>query len=277
MHMHSVDFVVDAHAEEPIAPWAETRAIRAGTPDLRLETGVVTAPVLPRRSVTFPVSVGLHVLALAALAAAPLLVLSEPLPEPHAAVRAFLAPPLVPVAPPPPPPALPKAPPTVARVTPARESTARLTVPVDVPVEIRPDELSDLGEPGGVEGGVEGGVPGGVVGGIVGGLDEAPPPPAAAPVRVGGDIREPRKLRHVAPIYPQGARDAHVGGVVILECVLSPRGEVADVKVLRGVPLLSEAAVEAVRLWTYTPTLVGGVPVSVVMTVTVQFNLGAPR
>jgi protein TonB len=147
---------------------------------------------------------------------------------------------------------------------------------VDVPTEF-PLEVSDVGMPAGVEGGVEGGVPGGVVGGIVGGLAEPPPAPAAAPIRIGGDIREPRKVRHVAPVYPRTARDARVQGLVILECVISPRGEVADVKVLRGVPLLTEAAVEAVRHWTYTPTLVGGVPVSVVMTVTVQFNLGVPR
>jgi protein TonB len=272
--MYSIEFVVDPCTEELIAPPVETRAIRAGTPDLKLETGVVTAPVPPRRSVTFPVSVGLHVLALTALVAAPLLVLSGPLPEPHAAVRAFLAPPLHPIAPPPPP-----APPRVAsrvpRVAAARENAARLTVPVDVPTEF-PLEVSDVGMPDGVEGGVEGGVPGGVVGGIVGGLAEPPPAPAA-PVRIGGDIREPRKVRHVAPVYPQTARDARVQGLVILECVISPRGEVADVRVLRGVPLLTEAAVEAVRHWTYTPTLVGGVPVSVVMTVTVQFNLGVPR
>jgi protein TonB len=60
---------------------------------------------------------------------------------------------------------------------------------------------------------------------------------------------------------------------VILECVIDPRGRVAEVKVLRGVPLLEEAAVDAVRQWVYTPTLMDGVPVPVLLTVTVRFGL----
>ena len=52
-----------------------------------------------------------------------------------------------------------------------------------------------------------------------------------------------------------------------------PRGRVTDVKVLRGVPLLDQAAIDAVRQWVYTPTLLNGTPVAVVMTVTVNFKL----
>jgi len=64
-----------------------------------------------------------------------------------------------------------------------------------------------------------------------------------------------------------------VQGVVILECTISPQGRVNDVKILRGIPLLDQAAVEAVRQWVYTPTLLNGVPVPVIMTVTVNFKL----
>jgi protein TonB len=66
---------------------------------------------------------------------------------------------------------------------------------------------------------------------------------------------------------------ARIQGVVILECTISPQGRVEGVQVLRGVPTLDEAAVAAVRQWAYTPTLLGGVPVGVVMTVTVNFVL----
>ena len=66
---------------------------------------------------------------------------------------------------------------------------------------------------------------------------------------------------------------ARIEGVVILECLISPQGRVSEVKVLRGVPLLEEAAVDAVRQWVYTPTLMDGVPVPVLMTVTVRFDL----
>ena len=83
-------------------------------------------------------------------------------------------------------------------------------------------------------GGVEGGVPGGVVGGVVGGLPDAPPPTQA--VRVGGQIKEPKKLKNVNPTYPDIAKQARVQGVVILECTISPQGKVTDVKVLRGHP-----------------------------------------
>jgi protein TonB len=125
----------------------------------------------------------------------------------------------------------------------------------------------------GVEGGagVEGGVPGGVVGGIVGGLPDAPAPVQA--VRVGGQIKEPKKLKNIAPVYPDIAKQARVQGVVILECTISPQGKVTDVKVLRGIPLLDQAAIEAVKQWVYTPTLLNGVPVPVIMTVTVNFKL----
>jgi protein TonB len=124
-----------------------------------------------------------------------------------------------------------------------------------------------------MEGGVAGGVPGGVIGGIVGGLPDAPPPPAQKAIRVGGQIQRPKKLKDVSPVYPDIAKQARVQGVVILECTISPQGKVTDVKVLRGIPLLNESAIAAVRQWVYTPTLLNGVPVPVIMTVTVNFKL----
>ena len=101
------------------------------------------------------------------------------------------------------------------------------------------------------------------------GTSGAPGPP----VRVGPQVKEPRKLRHVAPAYPEIAKAARVQGVVVLECVIDEQGRVRDIKVLRGLPLLDQAAVDAVRQWVYSPTLLGGVPVAVVMTVTVNFRL----
>jgi protein TonB len=69
------------------------------------------------------------------------------------------------------------------------------------------------------------------------------------------------------------ARQARVQGVVVLECVISPDGKVTNVKVLRGSPLLDDSAVEAVKQWVYSPTLLNGEPVAVIMTVTVNFKL----
>jgi protein TonB len=93
------------------------------------------------------------------------------------------------------------------------------------------------------------------------------------PVRPGGDIRPPAKLRHVAPAYPDVARAARVEGSVVLECTISPEGRTVDVRVLGGPPLLREAAAEAVQQWVYRPTLLNGVAVPVIMTVTVHFTL----
>ena len=97
------------------------------------------------------------------------------------------------------------------------------------------------------------------------------PPPAA--VRVGGNIKEPQKIKHVNPTYPDIARQARVQGIVILECTISPQGRVTDVKVLRGIPLLDGSAVDAVKQWVYTPTLLNGAPIAVKMTITVSFEL----
>jgi protein TonB len=146
--------------------------------------------------------------------------------------------------------------------------------PVQAPSEIKPETGIEAPE-GGVSGGVEGGVPGGVVGGVVGGLPEAPPPPPppVAPVRVGGNIRPPTKVKNVNPVYPSIAQSARVQGVVIVEATIGPDGKVSDARVLRSIPLLDQAALDAVRQWVFTPTLLNGVPVPVIMTVTVNFTL----
>jgi protein TonB len=235
----------------------------------RFTTGVGVGQ--PGRGWVWPVTVALHALSATAVVLLPLLG-DEPLPpENDRVANAFFAAPAYLAAPPPPPP------PPAARVAAAApvtppEAPTGFTAPVEMPQELTAEPSLDLGLEGGVPGGVEGGVPGGVVGGVVGGLDEAPPPPPRV-VRVGGVVREPRKVKDVAPRYPSLALNARVQGVVILECQISPQGRVETAKVLRSVPMLDEAAIEAVRQWVYTPTLVDGVPVSVVLTVTVNFVL----
>ncbi len=97
----------------------------------------------------------------------------------------------------------------------------------------------------------------------------------AAPkaVRVGGTIPEPRKIKDVRPVYPDIAKAARFEGDVVLECTIGADGTVSDVTLVRGHPLLDEAAVEAVRQWVYEPVVSNGVPVSVIMTVTVSFRV----
>jgi len=145
---------------------------------------------------------------------------------------------------------------------------------VEAPSEIKPETGLEAGFEQNV-GGIDGGIVGGVAGGITGGIPEPPPPPPppAAPVRVGGNIKAPQKVKHVNPVYPPIAQSARVQGVVIIEATIGPDGAVKDAKVLRSIPLLDAAALDAVKQWQFTPTLLNGVPVPVIMTVTVQFTL----
>jgi periplasmic protein TonB len=117
--------------------------------------------------------------------------------------------------------------------------------------------------------------------GVPGGKWGAPPIPEMIPrtvqpnppVRVGLGVTAPRKTHHVAPIYPQIAMAAGKEGIVILEAIIAEDGGVRDVKVLRSVLLLDQAAIDAVRQWRFTPTLLSGEPVPIVMMVTVDFKL----
>ena len=108
----------------------------------------------------------------------------------------------------------------------------------------------------------------------------APPAGAARPtlpqpIRVGGNIKVPRKEFHVSPAYPASMRDAGREGTVPIEAVIGRDGTVISLRVLSAQvhPDFAIAAVDAVRQWRFTPTLLNGVPVEVVMTVTIAFNL----
>jgi protein TonB len=120
--------------------------------------------------------------------------------------------------------------------------------------------------------------------GIVGGVDNIdsvitpPPAPRAAlgmpaPVRVGSGVKSPRKTRDVQPKYPPLAQTVGVEGVVIIEATIGIDGRLINAKVLRSIPLLDQAALDAVRQWEFTPSLLNGVPVPVIMTITVNFTL----
>jgi protein TonB len=171
------------------------------------------------------------------------------------------------VVPPPPPP------PPPLRRAPATPRPGITAVPLNAPDGIvdepptMPDDPGALTDPAIVSSGLFDGPPANT---------EPPPPPAPVPgaaVRVGGLIRPPMRLSATAPAYPELARSARVEGVVILEAVIAEDGSVREVRPLRSIPLLDQAAVDAVRRWRYTPTLLNGQPVAVVMTVTVDFRL----
>ena len=232
--------------------------------------GEIASPTIrvgSRKWYTVPLSIVAHVVAIGAVVVVPLMA-TDVLPTP-ATMMAF-------VAPPPPPPVIeppPRPRPAVAPEPPPVVAVNENDVPVVAPDAIFEETGFDLSTAGGVEGGVVGGV---VAGRIVGGINEPPPPPPPPPepVRVGGNISPPTKTKDVPPVYPPVAQSARVQGIVIIEAVIGPSGRrVTEVKVLRSVPLLDEAAIAAVKQWEYTPTLLNGLPVPVIMTVTVNFTL----
>jgi TonB family protein len=94
----------------------------------------------------------------------------------------------------------------------------------------------------------------------------------AKAIHVGGQVRPPIRVKEVAPVYPAIAQSARVQGDVVIEATIDEEGKVADARVVKSVPLLDQAALDAVRQWEYRPSLLNGVPTPVVMTVTVKFT-----
>ena len=100
-----------------------------------------------------------------------------------------------------------------------------------------------------------------------------PPPPSKGPVRLHSGITAPRKVFDVAPKYPEIARAARVEGIVIIEATIDASGNVASAHVLRSKEPLDQAALDAVLKWRFTPALLNGEAIPVVITVTVNFKL----
>jgi periplasmic protein TonB len=223
----------------------------------------------PRRWFLFPLSLVVHAIGALAYVIVPLAAeVTPPTPAPQFVNRRWV----VPVAPPTPAPPRP--------VPPVGPVPSNAGAPIVAPAKILPEVVSVPGipAPGALDtiGGTGVGVP--VADAPVTGLTASPlPTPPQVPdrrlLKVGGSIRAPKRIAASAPIYPPVAMSARVDGVVILEAMIDEQGRVDQVRVLKSVPLLDSAAVDAVRTWRYTPTLLNGVPVAVLMTVTVNFSL----
>lgn len=87
-------------------------------------------------------------------------------------------------------------------------------------------------------------------------------------------MQAPLKVGNVDPRYPTVAQIAHVEGTVILEAIIDTSGTVTSLRVLRSIPLLDQAALDAVRQWRFTPARLNDRVVPVIMTVTISFTLG---
>ena len=99
-------------------------------------------------------------------------------------------------------------------------------------------------------------------------------PEEVSRITVGGSVQEARMLRQVKPAYPPLARQARIAGEVRLEAVIGVDGTVQQLRAVSGHPLLTGAALEAVRQWRYQPTTLNGKPVEVSTVISVRFLLG---
>ena len=110
---------------------------------------------------------------------------------------------------------------------------------------------------------------------ILFGIPDGPPPmEPTGPIRVGGDVKAPKKLSSPNPQYTEIARKARIQGVVIVEAIIDKQGKVTDVKILKGLPMgLDKAAAEAVSKWRFESATLNGKPVAVIYNLTVNFRL----
>ena len=168
------------------------------------------------------------------------------------------------------------APPVVPQLR-APSATTPSVAPAEAPSGIRDEKpVTTAGPVAGVPGGMD--LPVGPGSSILPhgrgvALQTITPPKPAGPIRPGGNILPPARTGYVAPVYPPIAIQARSEGTVILEAVIDETGTVRDVTVLRSVPLLDRAAIDAVKQWRYSPTRLNGAPVAIILTVSVKFTL----
>jgi protein TonB len=188
------------------------------------------------------------------------------------------------VAPPPPPPPPPPAaaPVKIVKVIQTDIVNGELRTPTKIPKKIEMIKEDEAPPPvmasAGVVGGVPGGVPGGQMGGVIGGIISSTPvavPKVAAPqrVRVSSGVVTGLKIRDSKPVYPPLARQARIQGVVVLQALISKAGDIENLQLISGHPMLAPAAIEAVKQWKYKPYLLNGEPVEVETQVQVNFTL----
>jgi protein TonB len=199
-----------------------------------------------------------------------------PLIYTQALPKAFLSTLLVAPAPPPPPP--PPAQALVKAIKPVKLITggklmAPKSIPKDVAIIKEDAPPPDIAQPA-VFGGIAGA--GIISAGPIGGVAPPPPPKAVTPQRIkqGGNVTAASIITQTRPVYPPLARQARIQGSVVLHAIIDKDGNVAQLEVVSGHPLLVQAALDAVRSWRYKPTLLNGDPVEVDTTITVTFTMG---
>lgn len=234
-----------------------------------------------RKAVATTTSFIVNCLAICLMLAVPLMFTEE---LPKAQLLTFLMAP--PPPPPPPPPAAAAEVKVVRQIQTDMLTSGQLRTPTKIPTKVQMIKEEEAPPPmastAGVVGGVPGGIPGGQLGGVIGGIVNATSNLSAVPkfipvtpqrVRISQGVTKGLLIHRVEPTYPPLARAARVQGDVILSAIISTSGEIENLQLVSGHPMLVPAALTAVKQWRYKPYLLNGQPTEVETTITVIFTL----
>jgi protein TonB len=220
------------------------------------------------------------------LAIGVMLIMPLAFPEglPKAQLLTFL---VAPPPPPPPPPPAAEVQRVVRQIQTDMLNTGQLRTPTKIPQKVQMIREEEAPPPmpatGGVVGGVPGGIPGGQLGGVIGGIVSATSnaaipkfvPVTPQRVRISQGVTRGLLIQKVEPQYPPLARAARVQGDVVLSAVIDTNGQITNLQLVSGHPMLVPAAIAAVKQWRYKPYLLNGQPVEVETTITVIFSLSS--
>jgi periplasmic protein TonB len=275
---------------------AATRGSAAVLPSTELVWGPATPPrpmfsdsllefgtQKKRKAVATTTSFIFNCLVIVVMLAVPLMFTEE---LPKAQLLTFL------VAPPPPPPPPPPAAAAVQRVVRQIQTdllnNGELRTPAKIPKKVQMIKEDEAPPPmnagGGVVGGVPGGIPGGQLGGVIGSVISSTSSLAAVPkfvpaipqrIRISGGVTRGLLIHREEPVYPTLAKAARVQGEVVLSAVIDATGQIQNLQLVSGHPMLVPAAIAAVKQWRYKPYLLNGQPVEVETTITVIFTLSS--
>ena len=239
-------------------------------------------PQRKRKALATTTSFIFNCVAIAFMLVVPLLFTEE---LPKAQLLTFLVAP--PPPPPPPPPAAAQPVKVVKQIQTDMLNSGQLRTPSKIPQKVQMIKEEEAPPPmmatGGVVGGVPGGIPGGQLGGVIGGIVNAANS-AAVPkfipvvpqrVRISQGVTKGLLIHRVEPTYPPLARSARVQGEVILSAVIDADGQIQNLQLVSGHPMLVPSAIEAVKKWRYKPYLLNGSPVEVETMITVIFSLSS--
>ena len=239
-------------------------------------------PQRNRRFFATTTSFIVNCLAIILMLAVPLMFTEE---LPKAQLLTFL---MAPPPPPPPPPPAAAVAKVVRQIETDMMNDGSLRTPTKIPRKVQMIKEDEAPPPmasnGGVVGGVPGGIPGGQLGGVIGGIVSATSNMAAVPkfvpvvpqrVRISQGVTKGLLVHKEEPAYPTIARAARVQGDVVLSAVIDVNGQIQNLTLVSGHPMLVPAAIAAVKAWRYKPYLLNGQPVEVETTITVIFSLSS--